>query len=154
MHPSNEEFLHFDICLDRLQSAWKTLTTIKQHQGHPLVVPSFRFALVEYAAPYTRSDGEHKRYSLDTHYVPPEFMDLHRRLVSSRHQVHAHSDLTVLEASVTFIDLPDQRLVTTVQNYGQEVEELDNIDEIILLLEATLRGMSTDRDRRKQLLEP
>lgn len=150
----NEDFIHFDICIDRLNSAWRTLTMIKEHSGHPLVGPAFRFALVEYATPYNRSDGVNKkRYYLDESYVPAEFLELHERLLASRDQIHAHADLTILEAKLSYTDLQGQRLVSTVRNNIHGLEELDNIDATIHLIEGTLRNMYADREIRKLALK-
>lgn len=154
MSQRNEEFIHFDLCLERLAGAWRTLTAIKQDANHPLVGPAFRFALVEYAAPYTRSDGVHKsRYCLDKQYVPVEFLELHHRIVESRHQVHAHTDLRPLNSKLSFVDLPNQRLVSTSRNGIHGLEDLGNIDAIIVLVEKTISNMCADRDRRKLQLE-
>jgi hypothetical protein len=50
------------------------------------------------------------------------------------------------------VDLPDQRLVTTIQNNVHGLEERENIEEIIALISATLGNMSRERDRRKLAL--
>lgn len=154
MNPSNERFFHFDTCLDRLRSVWKTLLAVKEAPSHPLAIPAFRFALVEYVTPHTTSVGKHARYKLDDRYISPNYLPLHTRLVASRHQVHAHSDLVVLDPSLMFVDLYDQRLVATIQKGMLELKELENLDEILLLVEATIDSMSADRDRLASLLEP
>lgn len=155
MNQRNEAFIHFDICTYRLNGAWRTLKTIKEHPGHPLVGPAFRFALVEYAVPYTRSDGANKeRYSLGMQYVPGDFLPLHERLLASRNQIQAHADLSILDAKLSYVDLDGQRLVSIGQNNINGLEELPNIDEIILLIEGTLDNMYADRDNLKLTLEP
>lgn len=155
MPTKNEDFLHFEICLDRLNSAWKILTAIREHLGHSLAGPAFRFALVEYATSYNRSDGEtRKNHRLDERHIPQEMIDVHRRLLTARNTIHAHADLTVLAASVSYVDLQGERLVTRAQNNIHGLEELTNIDEIIRLIEGTLDSMYADRDRRKLALEP
>ena len=151
----NEDFIHFDTCIDRLQSAWTTLTMIKANLGHPLVGLAFRFALVEYATPYNRSDGvQNTRYRLDESHVPKDSLELHRRLLSSRSRIQAHADLTVLDAEVSYTELRGERLVSVSQNIITGLEELQSLDAIIRLVELTLRSMSEDRDRRKLKLEP
>jgi hypothetical protein len=62
------------------------------------------FALVQYAKPYTRSDGAHKHGRQGYALPEPEFsaddLELHRRMLNLRRQVLTHSDLTLKEASV------------------------------------------------------
>ena len=154
MNSHNEAFVHFDICAERLNSTLLTLNRIKEHCDHPLVGPAFRFALIEYAMPYTRSDGKaKKRHSLDTRYVPQELLPLHERLIASRNQIHAHVDLTVLEPTISYHDLDGERLVLIAQNNISGLEELPQIDEIICLVEGTLKNMYADRDNLKKGLE-
>ncbi len=57
MTDQEEHFVHFVSSIDKLNNAWRILQEIKRHKGHPLVVPAFRFALVEYSKPYTVSYG-------------------------------------------------------------------------------------------------
>jgi hypothetical protein len=153
MNEGHEDFIHFDTCIDRLQSAFSTLHLVKRHEDHPLAGSAFRFALVEYAIPYTRSDGPLKKWHhLDTQFIPKQYMELHQRLMNSRNQIQAHADLTPLEARLSYVDLPDQRLVTTIQNNVHGLEERENIEEVIALISATLGNMSRERDRRKLAL--
>ncbi|MEO6918676.1 MAG: hypothetical protein ABI171_06610 [Collimonas sp.] len=155
MNQRNQMFIHFDICIDRLNGAWRTLKTIKEHPGHPLVGSAFRFALVEYAVSYTRSDGPNKeRYRLDTRYVPVDFLPRHEHLLASRNQIQAHADLIIFDAKLSYIDHDGQRLVSIGLNNINGFEELPHIDEIILLIEGTLENMYADRDNLKLTLEP
>jgi len=156
MMERDEEFIHFHICINRFVSAWNTLKEVKANLAHPLVGSAFRFALVEYAIPYSKSEGEHKRsgHRLKTTYIPDEFMALHNRLLAARNKVHAHADLTLMSPTLSFIELDGQRLATVSGKHVDELEELRNIDEIILLIEATLHNMFNDVERRKGELRP
>jgi len=76
---SEERFLHLVTCIWRLHSALETLRIIKTSSNDdPLISPAFRFALVEYASIFTRSDGQLGKYKLDDTYIPGEFLDLHK----------------------------------------------------------------------------
>ena len=104
MSKHNEAFIHFDICIDRLNSARRTLLIVKENASHGLVASAFRFALVEYATPYTRSDGAAKtRHCLSEKYIPEAFVKLHKRLLVSRNRVIAHADIAVLDAKLSYI---------------------------------------------------
>lgn len=155
MNSRNEFFVHFDVCADRLNSAWRTLKSIKENAGNPLVGPAFRFALVEYAVPYSRSDGTNKaRRYLDTKYIPSELLAFHQELMLSRNQVLAHADLSVLEPNLSYVDLKDRRLVVIAQNIITGLEQLPRIDDIISLIEQTLVNMYAARDSLKHSLAP
>ena len=154
MHPRNEAFIHFDMSTERLNSALRTLNMVKEHQDHPLMGPAFRFALVEYAAPYTNSEGMTKKnHSLGTRYVPKDFLTLHERLVTSRKKIHAHADLSVRDPRLSYTDMGDQRLVSITQKNITGLEELQHIDDIIRLIERTLKNMYAQRDTLKQGLK-
>ena len=139
MKKHHEEFLHFVTCLGRLNSALKTLRDIKTAGDSPLVGPAFRFALVEYATPYTRSQGPiEKDHRLKTSFVPGDLLELHSRLLDARNKIHAHADLTLMEAKLYVTKTRGAPSVEITSRNADELEELSNIDEIIRLIEGTI----------------
>ena len=155
MKEEHEEFIHFVTCIDRLNSAWLTLSAIKAAGDSPLVGPAFRFALVQYAMPYNRSDGPIKKgRRLATSYVPAHLLDLHKRLLDARNQMHAHADLTLMEAKLYLTETRGAPSVTISGNYIHGLEELSNIEAIIQLIEGTLDNMYAERDVRVRALKP
>lgn len=142
MTEQEEEFIHFVSCIECLNRVWRMVGAIKTAQSGPLVGYAFRFALVEYSKPYNASRGTIKnKYKLDTSCIPPDLLAVHSRIVNSRDQVHAHSDLTVLEAKLHISEIQGERFATIVRNIITGVEELPNIDEIQVLIERTLDNM-------------
>lgn len=154
MSDQHETHLHFLVCIDRLNNAWATLNAVRAAKDNPLVGPAFRYALVEYATPYTRSDGPIKRYRhLDETWVPTEYLALHKRILAARSQVQAHADLTVLEAQLHISEIQGKQYISRVQNMIHGLEEIGNIDEIISLIEGTLRNMYAEREVREHSLK-
>ena len=150
-----EHFHHLATCISRLHSALETLRTIKTASpDNPLISPAFRFALVEYASPFTRSDGQLEKYTLDDKYVPPEYLDLHKRIVTARHTVHAHSDLTIMSAQFKAIGTQANPAADIRGTYVDELKELPNIDQIITLLNESIHNMYVDRDAQLKALNP
>lgn len=143
MTKQEEEFIHFVSCIECLNRVWRLISTIKAAQRSPLVGFAFRFALVEYSKPYNASRGTVKdKHKLDTSCIPPDLLAVHTRIVNSRDQVHAHSDLTVMKAKLYISETQGkQRFTAIVQNIITGVEELPNIDEIQVLIERTLDNM-------------
>ena len=155
MNPQHEVFAHFNICIDHLGNAWSTLKAIQQHGGHPLVGPAFRFALIEYSMPYTGSKGIKKpRHRLDTKYVPEQFLELHSRILSSRHKVQAHADLSIFEPKISWSLVDGQRLIARVQNNVSGLEEMGQLESILKLIEGTLDRMFVAREELVRELEP
>lgn len=154
MNNKTEEFIHFEICIERLGSAWNILKSIKQDVNNPLKGPAFRFALVEYAIPFNISKGEiRKNHRLPESYVPVEFLQLHRRLLTSRNQTHAHADLTVLNVKISLSGYKGERLVTRMEKNITGLEEMSNIDEIMSLIKGTMDNMLDERNRLKLALD-
>ena len=150
----HEEFIHFATCMQRLNSARVTLNAVKAASDSPLAGPAFRFALVEYATPYNRSDGPSKqRYKLTESYIPSEFLALHQRILTGRNTVHAHADLTVMEAKLYVAETRGTPSVTISSNYINGLEEMKNIDQIIGLIEGTLLNMYADQDTHLHALQ-
>ncbi|MGZ3236162.1 MAG: hypothetical protein ACXU8A_02200 [Burkholderiaceae bacterium] len=137
-----ENFLHLATCISRMHSALETLRIIKASSPeNPLIPPAFRFALVEYASAFTRSDGQLKKYILDDKYVPPQHLDLHKRIVTARHQVHAHTDLKIRNATFNTTGTKTNPSVEVRGTHIDELKELPNIDQIIDLLNESINIM-------------
>ena len=101
MTRQEEGFVHFVSCIRWLNNAWCLLNAIISAQDSSLIGPAFRFALIEYSKAYKFSHGtENRKFILDTSCIPVESMALHTRIINDRDQVHAHSDLTVMEAKL------------------------------------------------------
>lgn len=92
-------------------------------------------------------------YKLPDSYVPSNFTELHKRLLVSRDQVQAHTDLGILEAKLSLHEADGQRLVSTCLKGINGLEELPNIDEFILLIEGTVKNMLPDRNSLKDALQ-
>ena len=117
MTEQEEDFIHFSACITWLNKAWRLLLAIREQSDNPLIGPAFRFALIEYSKPYKLSCGTLKKRKLDTEFIPPNLLALHKQIVDSRDQVHAHSDLTLMEAKLSVHDYLGQRYTLIAQNY-------------------------------------
>jgi hypothetical protein len=141
MTDQEKEFVHFVSCIESLNNAWRLINVIKAERDNPLVGPAFRYALIEYSKPYRESRGSGRKRGLDTSCIPADMLALHKRLTDSRNQVHAHSDLTVMDAKLYVHEVQGQRFTGIVQSRITGVEELSNIEEIQELIESTLDNM-------------
>jgi hypothetical protein len=141
MTEKEEEYVHFVSSIKDLNNAWRLLQEIKQCESSSLVAAAFRFALTEYSKPYKISHGNTKRHSLKEEHVPCSYRELHKRILDARDQIHAHSDLTVMEAKLYVKNTPHGKISGTVQNKIVGTEEFSNIDKIIDLIEKTLESM-------------
>lgn len=155
VNTSEECFLHLATCISRLHSALETLRTIKASSpDNSLIAPAFRFALVEYVTPFTHSFGQHKKYKLDARYVPTQYLDLHTRIVTARHQVHAHTDLTIMNAQFKVTGTKANPAAEVQGTHIDELKELSHIDQIIDLLNESIHNMNVDRDAQLLALNP
>jgi hypothetical protein len=153
MTRDEEHYVHFVSSIDDLNEAWRILGAIKDNPGNLLAGVAFRYALVAYARPYQKSRGDHRPpYQLDETFVPLAHLELHRRLIAARDQIHAHSDLTVREAQLHVKKTLGGKWVGTVQNVILGTEELPNMDAIIGLIEGTLRAMTEESARLEAML--
>jgi hypothetical protein len=153
MTNQEETFVHFECCITSLNNTRDLLNMIDTQAGNPLVGPAFRFALVEYCKPYTRSYGITKNFKLDATFVPKEHLPLHQRIISSRHQIHAHSDLTVMDAKLHVHESMGQRYTLIPQNIIHSTDELSNLHKIVALIEATLNKMYDHQTQLENALQ-
>ena len=116
---------------------------------------AFRFALIEYAKPYNRSDGFHKSkraaYKLQPPTLTPEELSLHQRILKLRDQVFAHSDLTLKDAIVSLGRYGGVANICIAQNGP---EPLPDIDAVIHLIEQTLDIMYVEKHQLLESLAP
>ena len=90
---------------------------------------------------------------LDDSHIPAKHIELNKRIIDARDQIHAHSDLTVREARLYVKNSPHRRIVGAVQNKIYGAEELSNIDAIIDLIEQSLDSMYVEIKRLEAALE-
>ena len=155
MSKEEEAYIHFQFSIEALNEAWSILKRIKSHPKNSLRIPAFRYALIAYAKPYRKSFGiEQPKHSLDTSCIPDEFLELHERLVDSRDQIHAHSDLTLYEPKLYGDISGPNPFVGYTANYINVIEELPNIDKIIELIEQTLLRMYKKEPALRTRLAP
>ena len=142
MSEAHEAHLHLLVCIDRLNDARQTLEAIVANPGSPLIGPAFRYALVEYATAFTRSDGQIKKHRrLPDSVVPIEHIALHGRVVSARHSIHAHADLKVLDAALHVAHINGENYVSRVQNHITGLEELPQLEAVVAMVEAVLENL-------------
>ena len=154
MTEQEEHFIHFASCITWLNNAWRLLHAISEQRENPLIGPAFRFALVEYCKPYKFSRGVNRQFKLDTTLIPIALLPLHERIITSRDQIHAHSDLTVMQAKLRVHESMGQRYTLIAQNSISGVEELQNLQEVIALIEATLDNMYVQEKVLEAALPP
>lgn len=153
MTDSEERYIHFAACIERLHNAWTTLNAIKGEANSRLVGPAFRYALVEYSTPYTASEGVVKRrHKLDGSCVPSAYMALHERILTARHKIHAHTDLTVRDAKLYLNEIQGKRYASIASNTIHGLEELGQLEEIVRLIEGTLESMFIQREEFERSL--
>ena len=141
MTEKEEEYVHFVSSIKDLNNAWRLLQEVKRCEGSSLVGAAFRFALIEYSKPYRSSHGNiKKKHSLKEEHVPLIHKELHKRILDARDQIHAHSDLTVMEARLYVKNTPHGKIVGTIQNGIDGTREFSNIDAIIDLIGKTIES--------------
>jgi hypothetical protein len=155
MKDQEERYIHFMNCIQSLNEALRILKSIKQESGNPLVGPAFKFALILYSKPYTTARGNIKaRYSLGLEHVPTEHQELHKEILAARHQILAHSDLTVEDAQIYVFENKNGRYVGVSKNIIDGTEKLRRINDIIDLIEKTLDSMYSKEKELKANLQP
>lgn len=142
MNFDEERYVHRACCIEWLNEAWALLHTLKVQRENPLFAPSFRFALILYAKPYRVSRGTVVRtHRLDTDFIPAEYEALHTEIIAERDKLHAHSDLTVMDAQLTVHTFEKQKYTMIARNHLEPTRLASRLDEVIGLVEMTLDRM-------------
>jgi hypothetical protein len=150
MTAEHKDFVHYVDCIDSLNRAWSILQDLGKVE-HPTAAhaAAFRFALIEYAKPYTRSDGFHGRRKLPPPDVP-ELLALHKEILDLRDKVLAHSDLTLKQAQLHLHSFNGKPYYIISSNIAAS---LPSREAVIRLIERTLDQMYVERDERLQSLQ-
>jgi len=153
MNNVEERYIHSSCCLEWLNESWSLLCKLRDDRHNPLVGAAFRFALILYAKPYRQSHGPNTwRLQLDSAFVPPEHLDLHDKVLAERDHLHAHSDLTVMDAVVSVHTFEEQRYALVVRNRIDPTKLLSRLDDVISLVEGSLDLMYVEAKRLEALL--
>ncbi len=155
MNVVEERFVHFCCCLEWLNESWALLQALRNHSDHALFLSSFRFALILYAKPYRVSLGKVKRqHRLDTAFVPDALVALHDEVLNERDKLHAHSDLTLMDAQLTVRVFEDRQHAVMVRNHLSPTRLAARLDEIINLVEQTIDRMYVEVKKLEAQLPP
>jgi hypothetical protein len=153
MTPPEEEYIHYKECCDSLNAAWRVCQELVTTSPVPIIYDAaLRFALIAYAKPYTRSDGDHRSGKRAYHLAVPSFLSpaqlqLHRQIVDLRNQELAHCDLTVRDAVVSLGRSQGRANISIAQNLPTLLPDLRSV---IALIETTLDDLYT---RKAQFLD-
>ena len=154
--PSEEAYVHYAECIESLNRAWQILTLLRAIDRKTAIhAAAFRFALIVYAKPYTRSDGTFKHgrdaYKLPPPNLPAELLALHQQILDLRDQVLAHTDLTLKEAQLYITSHAGHSLVMVGSS---SLPTFPDGEEVIKLIEYTLDKMYVEIERLKNTLKP
>src|SRR6266568_7246012 len=138
MTAADEDFVHYVDCIDSLNRAWSILQDLGRVERPSAVhAAAFRFALIEYAKPYTRSDGIHGHRKLPPPKLP-ELLALHKQILDLRDQVLAHSDLTLKQAQLHLHSFNGKPYYIVSSSFGGS---LPSREAVITRIERTLDQM-------------
>ncbi len=129
----DEEYIHFQESITSLNRAWRTLCELERcPPGSAVWSAAYRMAIVEYCKPFTQSQiNSSERHRLPNQNIPDTSNLLHDRLLKLRHQVMAHSDLSVLDANVSYDKTADFPIPLIVQNVADNFPSVTEIKDLV-----------------------
>jgi len=137
---------HFIFCQATLSLANKIFKEIQLIQNNPLSGYAFGYALVQYAAPYTKSiTSTGQKLKLNQKYIPNKFKSLHDEIMKERDKLHAHMDLSIFEPRGLSAEKINGFIYTSyASNYILRFDLLSKLSEIIELVDGTLENLSNE----------
>ena len=156
MTADEETYVHYAECIYSLNRAWSILCDLRAIERKTSIhAAAFRFALIEYTKPYTRSDGAFRSgrnpYKLPPPNIAADLLTLHSQILGLRDTFLAHTDLTIKEATVCVALIRGHKHVTVGSNTDPA---LPAIEDVITLIERTLDLMYVEFERLKKNLQP
>jgi hypothetical protein len=92
-----EQYNFYMLADTDMNQALNTLKLIRRYKKKDVINALIRDVVVTYSRPFTYCKGNYKtKYMLDKdEFVPKKFHALHEKIIRYRHQVFAHTDLTL-----------------------------------------------------------
>jgi hypothetical protein len=150
MNRTEEDFVHYVECIESLNRAWSILQDLGAVERPSAIhAAAFRFALIQYAKPYTVSKGTHGRRKLPPPQLTQELIELHQQILALRDQVLAHSDLDIKDAKLHIHSFNGKPYHLIAQNI---VDAFPSREAVITLIEKTLDQMYLESERKLQAL--
>lgn len=141
--------IHMKWCLNWLFNSLKIMEDIRQErEDSRLIVPAFRFSLIEYSKAFTntvvlRNDTGRK---LKNKHVPQKFREIHKEIIKERHTVHAHSDISLLEPQIQFLERKGEGTLVFISSRADDSRMLIKLNELMMLVEGVLESVRQDYD--------
>lgn len=156
MTPEEEAHLHLEECINGLNESWSILQELRSANANSAIFAgAYRYALIAYTRPYTRSDGEHKKgrsgYIRPKPNLSQEELTLHQRIIDLRHDFLAHADLDAMKASVYVGRFGG--VAQSIIGYSA-VPDFPQIDTVISLIENSLDLLYVERTQSLERLAP
>jgi hypothetical protein len=129
----DEEYVHFQESITSLNRAWRTLSELERcPSGNAVWSAAYRMVVVEYCKPFTPSQiNRSERYRLPLPNIPDESKLLHDRLLKLRHEVMAHSDLSALDANVSYDNTAYLSMPLIVKNVFEDFPSITDIKSLV-----------------------
>lgn len=140
--------------VDILYESLNILVELKSNKNIPILFNvAFRYALVEYSKPFgstnellKKADGTNPnriKYGVNS-FILQEKLELHQKIIDSRNQFHAHGDMPILDAKVYVQEGINGKFVTVSKSCVHGSEEFQNIDDLLNLIESTVKNMEAE----------
>jgi hypothetical protein len=100
----DEIYIHYQESIDSLNQAWRIVCELESVKPNGIIWnAAYRMALIEYCKPFKSSQGIiQKHHKVE---IPPfdeEKQKLHENIIQLRDQILAHSDISILNATVSY----------------------------------------------------
>ncbi len=130
---NNERYIHYRESLTCLNRAWRTLCELEKTEPKGAIwAAAYRMSIVEYGKPFKVSRSQKHRYKLEVPQIEAEYIELHEIVIDLRDQVVAHSDLTVLDASLSYGGSHEPCLIMNNIDSFPEAKKLRKLIERVL----------------------
>ncbi len=146
---TDEEYIHYQESITCLNRSWRTLCELEiSNARNALWSAAYRMALVEYCKPFKVSYGKNNvKLKLPTPNLDQAELALHEKILALRDQVLAHSDLSVLDARVSYDKNASFPVPVIVVNI---LGELPQVTDIRNLVEQVLDGLYSKQEEYNQ----
>ena len=148
-----EEYAFYSFAKDDLTEAYSSLKAIKKYKRNIAVSALVKAAVISYSRPFKKCCGKYKScYKLQSNIIPDSYQSLHKKIITYRDQIFAHTDIDVRRPDIRKLKIQNkERFSITYRGFSCK-DFLHEIEQMKKLIECIVTSLQQHVNKIKQKL--
>ena len=148
-----EEYAFYSFAKDDLIEAYSSLKAIKKYKRNIAVSALVKAAVISYSRPFKKCCGKYKAcYKLQTNIIPDPYQSLHKKIITYRDQIFAHTDIDVRRPDIKKFKIENKESFAITYRGFSYKDFLHEIERMKKLIECIVSSLEQHVDEIKNTL--